>query len=391
MRVLRGGTVVDADGGREADVGIETGEIVAVEPPGSIADADEQLVVDGYLAPGLIDAHVHLTMDGRPDPETFQAIRTSGFAYLAAASLGAFLDAGVTTVRDLGANGAIAVEARNAVRDGVLEGPRVVPAGAAITMTGGHGYWAGREADGPDEVRKAARRQLKHGAEVVKCMATGGVLTEGARPGAPELTERELRAAVEAARAKNVPSAAHAHGAAGIKNAVRAGITSVEHGTYMDEEGARLLARNDVYWVPTLKALAGIVKHGAEAGIPGWAVEKARDAADAMDDAFEYARDAGVEIAMGTDAGTPFNYHADAPEELSMLVERGLSPAEAFEAATVAAADLLGLDDVGLVREGYRADVVALGSDPREDPTAYRDPDLVVADGAVVRRQNHNC
>ncbi|MFC4449970.1 amidohydrolase family protein [Halorussus aquaticus] len=385
MFVLRGGTVVDADGVRDADVAVEDGEIVAVgevpDDPDEEIDATEQ-----FVAPGLVDAHVHLMMDGRPDPGEANGDSETTLAYRATANLRDALSAGVTTVRDLGAAGTLALDARDAVEEGVLEGPRVLACGQNVVMTGGHGHWFGREADGVPEVKKAVREQLKRGADVVKCMATGGVLTEGALTGAPELDETELEALVATADAKRVPTAAHAHGTAGIKNAVRAGVSSVEHGTFMDREAAELMADRGTYWVPTAKALYGIVDAGTEAGIPEFAVEKAEEAKEAWAEAFEHALDAGVPIAMGTDAGTPFNYHADIPEELELMVEHGLSEEAALEAATVNAADLLGLDDaVGRVAEGTCADLVVLDDDPLEDVTSWQSPTRVVRRGTVVR------
>lgn len=251
-------------------------------------------------------------------------------------------------------------------------------------MTGGHGNWFGREADGPAEVRKAAREQLKAGADVLKCMATGGVLTEGAVTGAPELTPEELAAFTDAAAPTNTPTAAHAHGETGIKNAVEAGISSIEHGTFMDREAAEMMADRGTYWVPTASALRGIVDHGVESGIPEDAVEKAEDAADRFDDAWGHALEADVPIAMGTDAGTPFNFFGDIPRELAYMVEHGLSPERALEAATVNAADLLGLDDVGRIGEGYRADLVVLEADPTEDVAAWQEPEAVFAAGERV-------
>ncbi|WP_132059379.1 metal-dependent hydrolase family protein [Halorussus amylolyticus] len=384
MLVLRGGTVVDADGAREADVAVEAGEIVAVGD--DVPDGDDDLDATGqFVAPGLVDSHVHLMMDGRPDPSSNRDDSDATLAYRVAANLDAALDAGVTTVRDLGASGSVALDAAKAVEQGVVEGPRVLACGENVVMTGGHGHWFGREADGVPEVKKAAREQLKRGADVVKCMATGGVLTEGALTGAPELDEAELAALVDAASAKRVPTAAHAHGAAGIKNATKAGISSVEHGTFMDREAAELMAERATYWVPTAKALHGIVDAGTEGGIPEFAVRKAEEAADAFDDAFDYALDAGVPIAMGTDAGTPFNHLADAAGEVELMVEHGLSPEMALEAATVNAADLLGLSDVGRVVEGYRADLVVLDGNPRDDASAWQSPAQVMVAGNVVR------
>jgi len=383
MLVLTGGSVADVAGTRRADVGIEDGRIVAV---GDVDDADRTVDVSGQVvAPGLVDSHVHLFMDGRPDAESMREESVETAAYRAAANMQTALDAGVTAVRDLGAPGTVALDAKAAVEDGVLPGPRVLAAGQNVTMTGGHGHWIGTEADGPAAVRTAAREQVKRGADVVKCMATGGVLTTGAQTGAPELTQEELEALVDAASAKDVPTSAHAHGEVGIQNAVRAGITSIEHGTFMDRETAELMVDHGTYWVPTASALHGIVEHGVEAGIPEQAVAKAEDATDRFEDAFRHALDAGVTIAMGTDAGTPFNFFADVPSELELMVEYGMSPAEALESATVTAADLLGLDDVGRVAEGYRADLVVLDEDPNEDATAWGDPDRVLVDGQFHR------
>jgi imidazolonepropionase-like amidohydrolase len=251
-------------------------------------------------------------------------------------------------------------------------------------MTGGHGHWFGREADGPAEVRKAAREQLKRGAEVIKCMATGGVLTQGAVTGAPELGPDELEALVEVASARGVPTAAHCHGAKGIKNAVRAGITSVEHGSFMDAEAAELMADRDTFWVPTASALHGICDAPDEAGIPDWAVEKGLEAQLAYREAWEHALDAGVRIAMGTDAGTPLNPHSEVAGELAYMVDYGLDPQGALEAATVDAAALLGLEEVGRVAEGFTADLVVLPEDPTADATAWQRPETVVVRGEHV-------
>ncbi|SDM35444.1 Imidazolonepropionase [Halogranum gelatinilyticum] len=384
MHVLRGGHVVDVDGVREVDVAVDDGRIVAVGD--DVEEGDEETDVSGqFVAPGLVDAHVHLGMDGRPDVSTVQGESEATAAYRVAANLRDALDAGVTTVRDLGARDSLALDAARAVETGVLDGPRILAAGQNVVMTGGHGHWFGREADGAVEVRKAAREQLKRGADVVKCMATGGVLTEGAETGLPELTAEELTALVDAASGKAVPTAAHAHGKDGIDNAVRAGISSIEHGTFMDRETAELMAEQGTYWVPTTAALVGIVENGVEAGIPESAVRKADEAIDAHADAFAHALDAGVSIAMGTDAGTPFNFFADIPQEMELLVDRGLTPEHALRAATVEAADLLGVDDLGKVAEGYHADLVVLDADPTEDASAWREPAAVVAAGERVR------
>jgi len=390
MHVIRGGQVADVDGTREADVAVADGEIVAVGPD-AVDEIGGQDAVDAetdasgsVVASGLIDAHVHVMMDGRPDVATAVSDSDYTASYRTAGNLRDALEAGVTTVRDLGGRGTLALDAGEAVAAGDIDGPRVLACGRNVIMTGGHGNWFGREADGPAEVRKAAREQLKAGADVLKCMATGGVLTEGAVTGAPELTPEELAAFTDAAAPTNTPTAAHAHGETGIKNAVEAGISSIEHGTFMDREAAEMMADRGTYWVPTASALRGIVDHGVESGIPEDAVEKAEDAADRFDDAWGHALEADVPIAMGTDAGTPFNFFGDIPRELAYMVEHGLSPERALEAATVNAADLLGLDDVGRIGEGYRADLVVLEADPTEDVAAWQEPEAVFAAGERV-------
>jgi imidazolonepropionase-like amidohydrolase len=381
MHVLTGATVVDTDGAREADVGIEDGDIVAV---GDLGRGDTHTDYAGkFVAPGLIDTHVHLMMDGRPDVESTVGDSEATFAYRAANNLRAAAEAGVTTTRDLGAPGTLAVDAREAVEAGTLLGPRVQAAGQNVVMTGGHGHWFGREADGPDEVRKAVREQLKKGVDAVKCMATGGVLTTGAQTGAPELTLEELETLVDTASAKGVPTAAHCHGTEGIKNAVDAGIDSVEHGTFMDHEAAAMMADTGTYWVPTLSALNGIVEN-RDAGIPDQAMAKADEATEKMERAWEHALAEDVPIAMGTDAGTPFNFHADAAQELGYMVDHGLTPAQALDASTVNAADLLGLDDVGRVEKGYRADLVVLDANPLDDVSAWHSPEQVFLAGEAV-------
>jgi Imidazolonepropionase and related amidohydrolases len=388
LLVCRGGTVSDADGTVTADVAVDTtaGEIVAVgDVSGAVEAATAVTELDAtgqFVAPGLIDTHVHLQMDARPDTASNRHEPRDSLAFTAASNLRTAVEAGVTTVRDLGAAGPVAIQAREAVADGRLVGPRVLACGQAITTTGGHGHWSAREADGPTGVRTAAREQLKRGADVVKCMATGGVLTAGARTDRTEMTTAELDAVVDAASARGVPTAAHAHGQRGIVAASEAGITSVEHGTYMDREAAATMADNDTYWVPTASALHGIVD--GDGDIPAETVAKADDALAAFASSFDHALAEGVDIAMGTDAGTPHNEISDVPRELQYMVEYGLEPAAALEAATVTAAALCGLDDVGLIEAGYAADLVVLPADPREDPTAYESPAAVVADGERV-------
>ncbi len=385
--LVHDGHVADADGTRRADVGVRGGEIVKVGRGAEVEDADEDEVarVDAggaYVAPGLIDCHVHLVSDGRPDPKGDHRETDATLSYRAARAMKDDLRAGVTTVRDLNAPNSVAVDAGRAVEKGVVQGPRVRACGEAITATGGHFYQMAREADGVDDCRKAAREQLKRGASVVKVMACGSTIWDDVQA-APELTYEEIRAVVEVAHAKNVPVAAHAPGTEAIKNAVRAGVDSVEHADFMDEEAARMMADEGVYWVPTAKALREFVERGPSNGFDEMYVERARRTKEEAKQSFELALEHGVEIAMGTDAGTAFNYHGENADELSLMVDRGLSPAEALEAATVNAAELVGVN-AGKVEEGRYADLVVLPRDPNKDVSAWKEPLAVVKGGEVI-------
>jgi len=379
--LIHDGHVADAEGTRRADVSVRDGEIEEVDK-GVEGDGERIDASDAYVAPGLVDAHVHLVSDGNPDPKGDHRESDATLAYRAARAMSDSLRAGVTTVRDLNAPGSIAIDAGRAVEDGVVEGPRVRACGEAICMTGGHFHEMAREADGADECRKAAREQLRRGADVVKLMACGSIIWDEVQA-APELTEEEIRAIVEAAHAKDVPVAAHAPGTEAIKNAVRAGVDSVEHANFMDKEAARMMADEGVYWVPTAKALREFVERGPEEGFDEKYIERARDTTDAERHTFELALEQEVPVAMGTDAGTAFNYHGENTDELSIMVERGMSPAEALEASTANAADLVGVD-AGHVREGSLADLIVLPRDPNEDVSAWKEPLAVLKDGEVV-------
>lgn len=382
--IVHDGEVADAEGTRRADVAVRGDEIVSVaRGVESEGDAEEYVDASGaYVAPGLIDCHVHLVSNGNPDPKGDHLETDATLAYRAARAMEDAVRSGITTVRDLNAPGSVAIDAGDAVEKDVLRGPRVFACGEAITMTGGHFHQMAREADGPDDCRKAAREQMRRGADVVKFMACGSILWDEVQA-APELNYEEMRAIVEAAHAKDVPVAAHAPGTESMKDAIRAGVDSVEHANFMDEEAARMMAEEDVYWVPTAKALREFVERGPEEGFDEKYIERARDTKEAERRTFELAMEHDVPVAMGTDAGTAFNYHGENVDELELMVQNGMSPSAALEAATANAAELLGVN-TGKIEEERYADLVVLPDDPNEDASAWQEPLAVVKDGGVV-------
>jgi imidazolonepropionase-like amidohydrolase len=347
---------------------VDNGKIVAVGEARELSrHKAEQVTLQGTLMPGLIDVHTHVVLAATPDPAaTFRAEGVGRTSARALKHLAQHLSHGVTTVRDLGGGPhGLDLELMRAQADGFVWGPRVVAAGALVAMTGGHACYLGVEADGVDEVRKAVRAQLKAGAAVIKVVATGGVISTGVEPGNPQMTEAEMAAAVDEAVNAGRRVSAHAQGTQGILNAVRAGVHSIEHGFWLDESCAALMKERGTTYVATFAAARSMLDHLAE--LPAFIRVKMEKLGSAHMDSFARVLKAGVPLAAGTDAGTPFNHHGNVAWEVALHVEAGASVLQAIHAATGGAAQLLGREDLGVIRAGAVADLLCVEGNPVDD------------------------
>ena len=388
--ILRGATLIDGTGAppvRDRAVVLEDRRIAAIVPDRP-PRGDAALDLGGLtLLPGLINCHVHLCLSGDADPS-----RTMTDESYAATVVSAVVrarrtvEAGVTTVRDLGGREYAEIAVRDAVRAGVIAGPRLLCAGRAVCITGGHGWrMLGRQADGPDDLRRAVREQLRAGADVIKLVATGGVMTPGVDPRAAQLTLDELRAGVEEAHRARRRAAAHAMADEGIAWCLDAGIDTIEHGVFLTEALAARMATQGTALVATLIAPHAIVEGGLAAGIPEFAVKKSLTLRERHLESFRLARRAGVVIAAGTDAGTPLNPHGTLVPELALMVQGGMTPAAAVHAATAAAARALGLEhETGRIAPGLAADLLAVDGNPAERVQALDEVRLVMALGRIA-------
>jgi imidazolonepropionase-like amidohydrolase len=403
--VLRAARLVDGSGAQAITNGVVvvTGNrITAVGREGSVtipAGARRIDLGDATLLPGFIDAHTHISGRVLGDPgndlESVKDFDTFG-AILSVVHAERTLLAGFTTIRNVGSEHWADLALRKAINEGKVVGPRMQGAAHSLGITGGHcdnnafkpGLMDGDPstgiADGVDQVRAAVRYQVKYGADVIKTCATGGVLSEGDAVGNVQYGLEEMRAMVDEAAKHDRKVAAHAHGTEGIKIATRAGVASIEHGSFLDTEGARLMAQNGTYLVPTLMAGEAVERAANGGTLKGLRAEKALAAAKAMRNAIKIAKTNNVKIALGTDAGViP---HGTNAREFGELAAIGLSPAEAIRAGTALAARAAGLEGrVGTLRAGAFADIIGVEGNPLEDLTALQRVRFVMKGGRVLK------
>jgi len=365
---------------------VEDGIITAV---GADADTAGAQIVDlggKYLTPGLFNSHIHMTFVPALDL-SLAGGSTVAQTLNALDNLAMHIKSGVTFIRDAGAQGNIGVELRNAARAGKL---RMVPdmqvSGKAITMTGGTAWnIIGYEADGEDECRKAARLMIRDGVDWLKLMATGGVLTHGVEPGCTQLSEAELHAAVEEGHKVGIKSMCHAQGNEGIKNAIRAGVDSIEHGFFLDDEAIQMMLDRGTWLCATLTPVHVILEN-ADKGIPEEFVRKARYAYEHHLDSFKRAHAAGVPCALGTDAGCTFNPHDLTYLEMALMVQKcGIDAFEALAMGTINSARLCGVEDsLGSVTVGKKAHLAVFEKNPIQDISATKDCAMTVKNGEIL-------
>ena len=390
---------------RETQVIVVEGErIKGVGSAASIKIPAGSTVIDlsnATVLPGLIDCHTHLGSRADRYNEIYD-FKDSPFnsAFAGVVNAKKTLEAGFTTVRDVGSAPFLAVDLRNSINEGFLPGPRIVASGPGISITGGHGdlnnytpqtrvtmFPEERDfqiADGAEQIRHTIRAQEKYGVDVIKILATGGVLSRGDKPGAPQYTLEELKVAAETAHMGGRKIAAHAHGAEGIKNAILAGIDSIEHGSLVDDEGIRLAKEHGTYFVMDIYNDEYLLNEAPKFGLTEEKLEKEKTVGKLQRENFEKAFKAGVKMAFGTDAGV--YPHGDNAKQFFYMVKYGMTPAQAIRAATSSAADLIGRTaDVGTIEAGKYADIIAVDADPMSDVRALEHVSFVMKGGVVYK------
>ncbi|MCL4334897.1 MAG: amidohydrolase family protein [Candidatus Thermoplasmatota archaeon] len=360
---------------------VENGTIrEIIDNSGVIPEADEIIDARGLkVFPGFIDLHVHLSATAGSnlaqsivEKNEYSALRALHYAKKS-------LNAGFTTLRDLGSNGYQIIALKEAIRDKWVKGPRILAAGRPLTETGGHGdspFSNGRVIDGPVEATKAVREQIKAGADVIKIHVSGGGTSPHDNPLEPQLNKDEIDAIVKEAHSKFRKVAAHAQSNAGIRNAAASRVDTIEHALFLDDITCNVIRNNNLIIVPTMVSPIMTSLKGKDAGVPEWAIRKASEAVEPHSKSVKMAKKNGLKIGFGTDAGTPFNFHGNNGKEFEILVGSGdLTPLEAIYAATGIASEALGPSyKVGKILPGFNADMVFVEGDPIDDIVVLTKP-----------------
>jgi len=400
IKIIHAGHMLDVKTGRTLNnvwVVIEDGKIIRV---GTDAEQGANIIElpNATLLPGLIDAHTHITFDPNFGYQEL-GISVPKEALIGAKNARITLEAGFTTVRNVGARAYTDVALRDAINEGMLPGPRMIVSGPALSITGGHcdnnllpyEYHAQSDgaADGVEGVQHKVREIIKYGADVIKVCATGGVLSKGDDPQASQYTLEEMKAIVADAHRLGRKVAAHAHGAQGILWASEAGVDSIEHGSYIDEPAIRMMKSKGTYLVPTLYLGDWMTENATRIGLPEMYAGKMREVIPQARANVKKAFDAGVKVAFGTDAAVyPHGLNA---HEFAVYVKLGMTPLQAIQTATVNAADLLGWSDrIGSLEPKKFADIIAVNGDPTKDVTLLQDPVFVMKGGEVYKQKTGN-
>ncbi|HMB91009.1 MAG TPA: amidohydrolase family protein [Rhodothermales bacterium] len=396
------GNLLDVENGvliSNALIRVENGVIQEVTAGADRQDYEDIIDLSGYtVLPGLMDTHAHLCDNTYMGEDfDFWAYPAATFGIVGTVNARITLEAGFTTVRDVSEPFYADVALRDAIKKGWIDGPRMYVSGPMITMSGGHGNWgnwiahqhkvttdADAVADGPDEVRKATRIHIKHGVDLIKIAATGGFGSHGTIPGAASYTVEEMQAAVEEARKRGLKVAAHAHGADGIKNAIQAGVHSIEHGSLLDQEAIDLMKEKEVFLVmDVLAAHYDLIEKNQDYSDKELGHSNEEEYAN-YQQRFRQAYQAGVKMVFGTDAGV--YPHGRNAEQFRLMVEAGMTPEDAIRAATIWAAELIGIENqAGSVEAGKWADLIAVKGNPLEDIAVLEDVRFVMKDGKVYK------
>ena len=383
--LIKNGHVWIENGWKDADVLIEGKKVLKVAE--SISDTEAEVIDarDKFVLPGVIDCHVHLSMNGGPHPMADLGKSREAEALLTAyKSCDELLRAGVTTVRECGGIGLESVILRDAIKAVKSDGRKIFTCGKAIKINGGH--FVGAEVTGPQEARYAARALIRDGAQYIKLMATGGLGKIGEKPGVVELDVDEMKAAVDEGRKHGMAAAAHCHSKEGMINAMDAGVTTVEHCTFIDDEVIGKMLDHDIFVVPTFSPYSQMARYGAENGVSPYMCQMSKDIYDYKNNTFHLAYERSVKIAFGRDAGAPLTRHAEYTIEMTDMENAGMSKKDIVISATETAAKALQIwEETGSITEGKFADIIILDADPLDDLTNYKRLNAVFAEGRLIK------